>query len=189
MTQAQGWVSQQVPAWFAAVQALDVNAVQALLAQGMDVNAMDAELGSALMVACDRLFEGWWAPVLAGHEADQPLSTEQKAALLAPHLALIDALLAAGARTDWWDGEDYFGPVWDAASAACVPVLERLVAAGAAVNLCDDEGDPVLSSISRLWFEVDFDHINWAEALPEERDTLQFLRDHGARTRMELTSD
>lgn len=172
--------------WFEAVQARDIDTIDRLLADGLDVQVMDAELGTALMLACDQLFEGWWEPVVAAYEADAPWTELQKQQALASHLALIDRLLAAGARVDLWDGEDYFGMVWDAASAACVPALQRLVAAGAPINLCDDEGDSTLTSLSRLWFEVDFDQIDWAEALPEEQATLQWLRAQGARTTPEL---
>ena len=85
-----------------------------------------------------------WEPVVAAYEQDQPWTEAQKAEALAPHLALLELLIAAGARVDLWDGEEYFGTVWDAASAACWPVVQRLVAAGAPINLRDDEGDSTL---------------------------------------------
>jgi hypothetical protein len=172
--------------WFEAVQAVDVDTVRTLLAGGLDVQVLDAELGTALMVACDQLFELWWEPVVAAYEQDQPWTEAQKAEALAPHLALLELLIAAGARVDLWDGEEYFGTVWDAASAACWPVVQRLVTAGAPINLRDDEGDSTLTSLSKLWFEVDFDQIDWLDALPEEQQVLQGLRALGAKTTAEL---
>jgi hypothetical protein len=43
----------------------------------------------------------------------------------------------------------------------------------------------VLSSISQLWFDVDFDLIEWDDALPEEEATLKLLRARGGKTTAE----
>mgnify|MGYP003601094800 FL=1 len=45
----------------------------------------------------------------------------------------------------------------------------------------------ILSSISDLFFDCDFDEINWSEALDEEKQTLELLRKHGAKMTKELS--
>ena len=71
------------------------------------------------------------------------------------------------------------------AGAACVPVVELLLDQGVDPNTRDDEGLTVLSSISQLWFDVDFDLIEWDDALPEEEATLKLLRARGGKTTAE----
>ena len=39
----------------------------------------------------------------------------------------------------------------------------------------------ILSSISDLFFDCEFDEINWAEAFIEESKPLELLRQHGAK--------
>jgi hypothetical protein len=43
-------------------------------------------------------------------------------------------------------------------------------------NTRDEEGLTILSSISQLFFDCDFDEIDWSESLKEERETLELLR-------------
>ncbi len=43
-------------------------------------------------------------------------------------------------------------------------------------NTKDEDGLTILSSISDLFFDCEFDEINWAEALAEEKQTLELLR-------------
>ena len=38
-----------------------------------------------------------------------------------------------------------------------------------------------------VFADCDFDEINWSESLPEERETLELLRSHGAKMSKELT--
>ncbi|MGA9699610.1 MAG: ankyrin repeat domain-containing protein, partial [Acinetobacter sp.] len=86
-----------------------------------------------------------------------------------------------------WDAEELYGPLWDAASAACVPAVKRLLDEKVDPNSKDEEGLTILSSISDLFFDCDFDEINWSEALAEEKQTLELLRSHGAKMTKELT--
>ncbi len=55
------------------------------------------------------------------------------------------------------------------------------------IQICKDEdGLTILSSISELLFDCDFDEIQWSDALPEEQQTLELLRRHGAKMSKEL---
>ena len=96
-------------------------------------------------------------------------------------------MIQAKANLHLWDAEEFYGPLWDAASAACVPVVQRLLDEKVDPNTRDEEGLTILSSISQLFFDCDFDEINWSESLPEERETLELLRSHGAKMSKELT--
>lgn len=164
-----------------AITQLDVAAVTRLLQDGANPNFLDDEQGPPLTQICDQLFN-WWETVVSGYETETPLTDDEKAALLKPYQQIIDALIAAGANVHLWDAVEFFGPLWDAASAACVPVVEQLLDAGVNPNTRDDDGMTILSSISDLWFDVDFDLIEWADALPEEEQTLKLLRARGAKT-------
>lgn len=168
-----------------AIHDLQVDRVQALLNQGLDPNFIAPELGTPLTQICDQLFQ-WWEAVVHGYETEQPLEEAEKAQLLVPYQQIIDALIAAGANVHLWDIDEFFGPLWDAASAACVPVVQQLLDLGVNPNRLDDEGMTILSSISQLWFDVDFDLIEWSDALPEEQATLELLRARGAKTTAEL---
>ncbi|MFZ3192140.1 MAG: ankyrin repeat domain-containing protein [Moraxellaceae bacterium] len=168
-----------------AIMQLDVPQVQSLLSQGISPNFIEPELGSPLTQICDQLFH-WWEAVVHGYETEQPLEEAEKAKLLVPYQQIIDALIAAGANVHLWDIDEFFGPLWDAASAACVPVVQQLLDLGVNPNRLDDEGMTILSSISQLWFEVDFDLVEWSDALPEEQATLELLRARGGKTTAEL---
>src|SRR5690606_38977691 len=109
-------------------------------------------------------------------------------AQLQPYLDILHALIAADANLHLWDSEELYGPLWDAASAACVPVVKILLDHKVDPNRRDDEGLTILSSISDLFFDRDFDQIDWADALPEERATLELLRANGAKMSKELAS-
>ena len=171
-----------------AISQLDVAQVQALLSQELPPNFIVPEQGTPLTQICDQLFH-WWEAVVHGYETEQPLEEAEKAQLLQPYQQIIDCLIAAGANVHLWDIDEFFGPLWDAASAACVPVVQQLLDLGVNPNRLDDEGMTILSSISQLWFEVDFDLIEWSDALPEEQATLELLRSRGAKTTAELHLD
>lgn len=171
-----------------AIRQLDVEQVQLLLSQGVSPNFIEPEQGSPLTQICDQLFQ-WWEAVVHGYETDRPLEDDEKAELLVPYQQIIDALIAAGANVHLWDIDEFFGPLWDAASAACVPVVQQLLDLGVNPNRLDDEGMTILSSISQLWFEVDFDLVEWSDALPEEQATLELLRARGGKTTAELHLD
>ena len=178
-------LTEQQTALSAAIQALDVEQVKTLLAQGVDPNFIDEEFGPPVTQVCDRLF-GWWETVLSGYESEEPLNDEQKNKLLAPYQTILQALIDAKANLHLWDAEEFFGPLWDAASAACVPVVQTLLDHKVDPNKRDDEGMTILSSICDLYFDVDYDLVELEQALPEERETLELLRKHGALTTAEF---
>lgn len=168
-----------------AIERLEVEHVSALLAQGLDPNFIALEQGPPVSVLCDRLFV-WWETICEAYNTPHPLSEIEKQQQLEPYLCILDALIHAGANLHLWDSEEFYGPLWDAASAACVPVIQRLLEKKVNPNTLDEQGLPILSSISQLWFECEFDAINWQEALAEERATLHLLRENGAKMAKEL---
>src|SRR5690606_26466293 len=111
---------------------------------------------------------------------------EEKQQKLQVHLDILDALIKAKVNLHLWDAEEIYGPLWDAASAACVPAVERLLDEKVDPNTRDEDGLTILSSISDLFFDCDFDEVNWAEALEEEKQTLELLRSRGAKMSKEL---
>ena len=176
----------QQKALLQAIDELDVAQVQQLLQQ-VDPNFIDEEAGPPVSKLCDQLFR-WWENICEAHEANQPLSETEKNEQLQPYIDILQALIKANANLHLWDSEELYGPLWDAASAACEPVVKILLAHEVDPNTRDDEGMTILSSISDLFFDCDFDQIDWADALPEERATLELLRQHGAKMSKELAS-
>ena len=168
-----------------ALEELDLAQVQRLLADGLDPNFIDPEKGPAVSVWSDGLFK-WWEAICEAYEAGQELTAEQKQQTLQVHLDILDALILAKANLHLWDAEELYGPLWDAASSACVPAVKRLLEEQVDPNRKDEEGLTILSSISDLFFDCDFDEINWSEALEEEKQTLELLRRHGAKMTKEL---
>lgn len=167
------------------IEQRDAAQVRTLLEQGIDPNFIDAEKGPPISVLCDALF-GWWEEVCEAYEQQQPLNEQQKQDSLQVYLEILEALIAAKANLHLWDSEELYGPLWDAASAACVPVVQRLLAEQVDPNTLDEQDMPILSSISYLWFECDFDEVDWQKALVEERATLMLLREHGAKMVKEM---
>jgi hypothetical protein len=168
-----------------ALEELNLEQVKSLLADGLDPNFIELEKGPAISVWSDGLF-AWWEEICAAYEAGEPLSEEQKAANLQVHLDILDVLIQAKVNLHLWDVEEIYGPLWDAASSACVPAVKRLLDEKVDPNTKDEEGLTILSSISDLFFDCDFDEINWSEALVEEKATLELLRSHGAKMTKEL---
>ncbi|TSH75838.1 ankyrin repeat domain-containing protein [Acinetobacter sp. RF15A] len=168
-----------------AIEDLDLDQVTKLLADGLNPNFIDLEKGPVISVWSDGLFK-WWEDVCEAYEANSPLSHEEKQARLDIHLQILEALIQAKVNLHLWDAEEIYGPLWDAASAACVPAVQRLLDEQVNPNTKDEDGQTILSSISDLFFDCDFDEINWSEALEEEKQTLQLLRDHGAKMTKEL---
>jgi len=168
-----------------AIQALDVAQVKTLLADGVDPNFIDEEFGPPATQICDRLFD-WWETVMDGYESGEPLDEAAKLKLLAPYQEILQALIDAKVNLHLWDAEEFFGPLWDAASAACVPVVQILLDHKVDPNKRDDEGMTILSSIADLFFDVDYDLIDWEQSLPEEKETIELLRKHGALTTAEF---
>ncbi|HJF27073.1 ankyrin repeat domain-containing protein [Acinetobacter bohemicus] len=168
-----------------AIEDLDLEQVTKLLADGLNPNFIDLEKGPVISVWSDGLFK-WWEDVCEAYEANSPLSDEEKQARLDIHLQILEALIQAKVNLHLWDAEEIYGPLWDAASAACVPAVQRLLDEQVNPNTKDEDGQTILSSISDLFFDCDFDEINWSEALEEEKQTLQLLRDHGAKMTKEL---
>ncbi|MPW45473.1 ankyrin repeat domain-containing protein [Acinetobacter guerrae] len=170
----------QQQAFVQAIEELDLEQVKRLLASGLDPNFIDPEKGPPISVLSDGLFK-WWEMICEAYEANQPLSEDEKQQALKVHLDILDALIKAKANLHLWDSEELYGPLWDAASSACVPVVQRLLDEKVDPNTRDDEGLTILSSVSDLFFDCEFDQINWAEALPEEKQTLELLRSRGAK--------
>lgn len=175
----------QQSALLQAIDELDVAQVELLLKE-LDPNFIDEDVGPPVSKLCDRLFD-WWENICDAYEANAPLSEEEKAAQLKPYLEILQLLIGAGANLHLWDSEELYGPLWDAASAACLPVVKVLMAHEVNPNTRDEEGLTILSSISDLFFDCDFDAIDWSNSLPEERDTLEYMRQHGAKMSKELT--
>ena len=170
------------------VQALeeqDLAQVQRLLADGLNPNFIDFEKGPAISVWSDGLFK-WGETVCEAYESGTPLSSEQKQQHLQIHMDILEAMIQAKTNVHLWDAEEIYGPLWDAASAACVPAVQRLLDEKVNPNMIDSDGLTILSSISELFFDCDFDAINWSEALEEEKQTLELLRSHGAKMTKEL---
>ncbi len=168
-----------------ALEELDLDQVRKLLADGLNPNFIDMEKGPAISVWSDGLFK-WWEAVCEAYEAGIALSAEEKQQKLQVHLDILDALIKAKVNLHLWDAEEIYGPLWDAASAACVPAVERLLDEKVDPNTRDEDGLTILSSISDLFFDCDFDEVNWAEALEEEKQTLELLRSRGAKMSKEL---
>lgn len=168
-----------------AIEALDLEQVKRQLAEGLNPNFIEPEKGPAVSVWSDGLFV-WWENVCEAYEAGQPLTEQQKQEKLNIHLEILEQLIHANANFHLWDAEECYGPLWDAASAACVPAVKRLLEHKVDPNTKDEEGKTILTSISDLFFDQDFDEIDWSQALPEEKETLELLRSHGAKMSKEL---
>ena len=180
-------LNKQQQALVQAIRQLDLDQVRALLAEGLDPNFIDPEQGPPVSIICDGLFV-WWEQICEAYEAGKPLSEKEKQQQLQVYLDILDALIQAKANLHLWDAEEFYGPLWDAASSACVPVVQRLLDEKVDPNTRDEEGLTVLSSISQLFFDCEFDEIDWSESLQEERATLELLRQHGAKMSKELSA-
>lgn len=179
-------LTDQQKAFVQAIEELDLEQVKRLLASGLDPNFIDLEKGPPISILCDGLFQ-WWENVCEAYESVEPLTEEQKKQQLQVHLDILEELIQAKANLHLWDAEELYGPLWDAASSACVPVVQRLLEEKVDPNTRDEEGLTILSSISDLFFDCDYDEIDWSEALTEEKQTLELLRQHGAKMSKELT--
>lgn len=179
-------LSAQQQVFIQALEDLDLAQVKRLLADGFDPNFMEPEKGPAVSIWSDGLFK-WWEKICDAYEAGDPLTAEQKTQDLQPHLDILDALINAKANFYLWDTEECYGPLWDAASAACVPAIDKLLDHKVDPNTKDEEGKTILSSISDLFFDCEFDQIDWSQALPEEKESLELLRSRGAKMSKELS--
>ncbi|MFW2077830.1 ankyrin repeat domain-containing protein [Acinetobacter sp. ULE_I010] len=179
-------LSAQQQVFIQALEDLDLVQVKRLLAEGFDPNFMEPEKGPAVSIWSDGLFK-WWEKICDAYEAGQPLSAEDKVKDLQPHLDILDALIQGKANFYLWDAEECYGPLWDAASAACTPVVQKLLDHNVDPNTKDEEGKTILSSICDLFFDCEFDQIDWSQALPEEKESLELLRSRGAKMSKELT--
>lgn len=178
-------LSAQQQVFVQALEDLDIAQVRRLLADGFDPNFIEPEKGPAVSIWSDGLFK-WWEKVCDAYEAGQPLSAEEKVQDLQPHIEILDELIKAKANFYLWDAEECYGPLWDAASAACTPAIQKLLDYKVDPNTKDEEGKTILSSISDLFFDCEFDQIDWSQALPEEKESLELLRSRGAKMSKEL---
>ena len=153
-------LSAQQQVFVQALEDLDIAQVRRLLAEGFDPDFMEPEKGPAVSIWSDGLFK-WWEAICEAHEAGQVMSAADKQSSLQVHLDILDALIAAKANLHLWDSEELYGPLWDAASSACAPVVQRLLDEKVDPNTRDEEGLTILSSISQLFFDCDFDEIDW----------------------------
>lgn len=176
----------QQQAFITSIEQLNSIETQKFLQQGLDPNFIDEEKGFPITILCDGLF-AWWESICEAYEAGQPLSETEKQQQLQVYLDILEQLIQAKANVHLWDSEEFYGPLWDAASAACVPVVKRLLDEGVDPNTKDDEDLTILSSISQVWFDCDYDEIDWNDALPEMKSTLEILRQHGAKMTKELS--
>ena len=87
----------QQQAFVQAIEELDLEQVQRLLASGLDPNFIDPEKGPPISVFSDGLFI-WWEMVCEAYEANQPLSEEEKQQALKVHLDILDELIKAKAN-------------------------------------------------------------------------------------------
>lgn len=175
----------QQQAFVQALEESNLQHVQDLLVEGLDPNFIDPEKGPVISVWSDGLFK-WWEAICEAYEAGTPFSAPEKEARLAVHLEILEQLIQAKTNLHLWDAEEIYGPLWDAASAACAPAVKRLLDEKVDPNTKDEDGLTILSSISDLFFDCDFDEIDWSEALAEEKQTLELLRQHGAKMSKEL---
>ena len=178
-------LSAQQQVFVQALEDLDIAQVRRLLAEGFDPDFMEPEKGPAVSIWSDGLFK-WWEKGCDAYEAGEPLTAEQKVEDLQPHLEILDELIKAKANFYLWDAEECYGPLWDAASAACSPAIQKLLDYKVDPNTKDEEGKTILSSISDLFFDCEFDQIDWSQALPEEKESLELLRSRGAKMSKEL---
>ena len=79
-----------------------------------------------MSIICDGIFK-WWEDVSEAYEAGTPLSQEEKQQALQVYLDILEALIQAKANVHLWDAEEFYGPLWDAASSACAPAVQRLL--------------------------------------------------------------
>lgn len=68
-----------------------------------------------------------------------------------------------------WDIEEIYGLFWDVVSVVCVFVVKRLLDEKVDLNIKDEDGLIILFFISDLFFDCEFDEINWVEVLVEEK--------------------
>ena len=107
----------QQQALIKAIEELELAQVQKLLAEGLDPNFIDPEQGPPVSMICDGIFK-WWENVSEAYEAGTPLSKEEKQQSLQVYLDILEALIQAKANVHLWDAEEFYGPLWDAASSA-----------------------------------------------------------------------
>lgn len=167
-----------------AIQDLNLDAIQQLLLE-VNPNFLTEQEVPVVSLLTDRLYD-WWEKVSDAYEAGHPLSEQEKQNSVKVYVDILDALIQAGANVHLWDSEEFYGPLWDCASACCVPMVQRLLDEKVNPNTLDDEGLTILSSISQLFFECDFDEIDWHGVYPEIQQTLQLLRENGAKMSKEL---
>ena len=88
-------LSNQQQALVQAIQQLDLDQVQSLLAEGLDPNFIDAEHGFPVSIVCDGLFV-WWENVCEAYEAGKPFTDVGKATPAAASNVGITS-------TTWWN--------------------------------------------------------------------------------------
>ena len=125
--------------------------VETLLEAGLDVNHVNEDGNSALILACHDRDDCATVPTLlaAGAIVDHANNSGKTALLRAcegGHIRAINALIAAGANVNYANGQGEMGetPLLVACSHGNLSTVRALIAAGVDVNCVDSDGDNCL---------------------------------------------
>jgi uncharacterized protein len=168
LTKTEGMMSQD--AFFRAINIGDSASVQRGLRQGIDVNVLDPEGHTPLMLAS---FEGHASMVdvliQAGAKIDQRDSMQRTALFYAAsgtNVESVDSLLRAGADVNVKDGQEGWTPIMVAASEGHPAVVQKLLEKNPELLLRDVDGD------SALDFAVQKGHREVVELLKAKIENL-----------------
>ena len=168
-----------------ALEELNLGQVKQLLAGGLNPNFIDLEKGPVISIWSDGLFK-WWEEVCEAYEAGSPLTAEEKQQRLDVHLQILEALIQAKVNLHLWDAEEVYGPLWDAASAACVPAVQRLLEEKVNPNRRGEEGLTIVFWFGVFFLVCDLKKKNREKQWEKKKQTLELLRSHGAKMTKEL---
>ena len=119
--------------------------VREMISQGIDVNHVDANKTSALMLAA---YNGHLEVVnlllAAGADVSKVDMTNRTALMFAstgPFVETVKVLLAAGANVNATDSQENWTPVMWAAAEGQMEVLKVLIAAGGDITMVDIDGE------------------------------------------------
>ncbi|MBR8537035.1 ankyrin repeat domain-containing protein [Carboxylicivirga sediminis] len=137
-----------MPAYFQAALEGDLDKVKAAIGSGIDINAMDENQHSALMLAAYNGHHHIVSVLLEnGAEIDAVDGMNRTALMFAstgPFTQAVDVLIQAGANVNATDNEEQWTPVMMAASEGQLEVVKLLVANGADLSMVDVDGESSL---------------------------------------------